>query len=92
MYAFASVCVSLVSVLFSMSLLSLSGDPPSPSSPSTHPLLCICGLLDSIDQPVKACMSEEEDTEREEGRLQSGICVPICVFQFVRACVCGCDW
>lgn len=41
-----SVCVS---VLFSASLLSVSWD-----APSTHPPLCICGLLDSIDQSLKA--------------------------------------
>lgn len=44
------VCVCVcVSVFISMSLLSVSRD-----THSTHPLLCICGLLDSIDQFLKA--------------------------------------
>lgn len=44
------VCVCVcVSVLGSMSLLPVSWD-----TPSTHPLLCICGLLDSIEQLLKA--------------------------------------
>lgn len=39
----------------------------------THPLLFICGLLDSIDQPLKAWMSEEKDRENgnEKWRVKS---------------------
>jgi len=46
-----------VHVLFSVSLLSLPWEhppPPQHTHTHTHTLLCICGLLDSIDQPVIA--------------------------------------
>lgn len=65
--------VCLVSVLFSMPLLSVPGD-----ALKTHQLLCFCGQLNLIDQVVKPLMSVEEKRRKEKSRVAFvlfGLCV-----------------
>lgn len=93
------MCVSLsvcVSLFYSQCPYCLShGTPPShPHTPSSL-YLWPAGLYWSACESLNVW---EEDTERErecvceKGRVESGICVPICAFQFTSVCfVCECD-
>lgn len=83
------VCLCLcVSVLFSMSLLSLPWDPLPP-----HTLFSVfvaCWIL-LISLWKLECLKRRTERERVWER-EGGICVPICVFQFMCVYICGCDW